>query len=280
MCFETYYGNKIGKLSNYPIIDRETYFKSMNFFQRFLYRLGHSGRTVFKHSPFCFDNVYFVKFRLWFYELFGIIEYRRLPFLNISISKRHNNLFVRGFFESRHYFEDQITQTDVAKLLFNKSLVIEQSKTYNFIKKFDNSVCVTVRRGCFLDDRYSKDFNVCGYKYFKKAIDSIFTMIDNPIFFFFSDDIEWAKKEFSWLDNSFFEKDGYEVEEKLYLMSACKHFILSNSTFSWWSWYLSSRCDDQIVITPETWKASSHDVHLIEEKWIQISKDYTVKNEE
>ena len=278
-CFETYYGNKIKKISNYPIIDKKTYFQSMNYIQRLLYRLGHSGRRILKYSPFCFDNIHFINFRLWFYGLFGIIEYRRLPYKNIKISKHHKKLFVRGYFESRYYFEDQIKSIDIANMLFDDATTIKHRDIYSFIKKLDNSVCVTIRRGCFLDDRYSKDFNVCGYEYFKKAIDTMSTRVNNPYFFFFSDDISWAKKEFSWLKNSFFEKDGDTVEEKLYLMSACKHFILSNSTFSWWSWYLSNKKYDQVVITPETWKASSHDVHLIEDNWIRISKDYIINNE-
>jgi hypothetical protein len=40
--------------------------------------------------------------------------------------------------------------------------------------------------------------------------------------------------------------------EALWLLSLCDHFIISNSTFSWWGAWLS-RSDNKIVISPSTW---------------------------
>lgn len=35
-------------------------------------------------------------------------------------------------------------------------------------------------------------------------------------------------------------------------MSACKHFVLSNSSFSWWAQYLSDN-NNKIVVAPDIW---------------------------
>ncbi|MDR1514244.1 MAG: alpha-1,2-fucosyltransferase [Synergistaceae bacterium] len=44
---------------------------------------------------------------------------------------------------------------------------------------------------------------------------------------------------------------------RMYLMSRCKHFIISNSLFSWWPAWLSRELSDKIVMTPDKWLPES-----------------------
>jgi len=59
--------------------------------------------------------------------------------------------------------------------------------------------------------------------------------------------------------------------EDLRLMSACKHQIVANSTFSWWGAWLA-KSEEQIVIAPKNWFASEQldSCDIVPHDWIQL----------
>ena len=68
-------------------------------------------------------------------------------------------------------------------------------------------------------------------------------------------------------------EDGTDtVQEKLRMMYSCKHFVISNSTFSWWAQYLS-RNPNKIVVSPNRWYNSRFQTALIGKDWILLDPD-------
>ena len=134
-----------------------------------------------------------------------------------------------------------------------------------------NSVCVSIRRGDYLNSKYSTTFYICDETYIKKAIEKAQQLISNPVFIFFSDDIEWVKNHIKLSFPSYYESGHDPTWEKMRLMYSCKHFIISNSTFSWWAQYLS-RNTSKIVISPDHWTNDPQrdPLHLISDNFVTI----------
>lgn len=88
------------------------------------------------------------------------------------------------------------------------------------------------------------------HDYYFNSINQIKTKIENPHFFIFSDDIIWCKQNLRF-DGTFTFVDHNPNDEiaELWLMSQCKHFIIANSTFSWWGAWLANN-QNKIVIKP------------------------------
>ena len=91
------------------------------------------------------------------------------------------------------------------------------------------------------------------------------------LFFVFSDDINWCKKKLGFNgDNVIFVSQDMPVYETLRLMYNCKHFILSNSTFSWWGQFLSTS-KNKLVVSPSRWNNDGYQSQLIQKDWILIN---------
>ncbi len=148
---------------------------------------------------------------------------------------------------------------------------IDNNKGLYKIIDTTNSVCVSIRRGDFLNSQYADNFYICDETYIRKAIEKVKELIDNPVLIFFSDDIRWVEKNIKSDLPSYYESGDDPIWEKMRLMYSCKHFIISNSTFSWWAQYLS-RNDEKIVISPDHWTNDKNKdaKHLISDDFISI----------
>lgn len=133
-----------------------------------------------------------------------------------------------------------------------------------------NSIAVHVRRTDFLDPKINKNsIGICSDVYYQNAIKHIKEVVNNPFFIFFSDDIEYVKENMN-TENSYVVS-GNKGYEDLYLMSLCKHFILANSTFSFWAAFLND-VKDKIVCVPEYWyKTPLRQADYIPDEWKKIA---------
>lgn len=189
----------------------------------------------------------------------------------LEFEKSNSNIdaiILDGNFESAKYF-DSIKSIIQEEFSPKKDKLQENLELYNKIEN-SNSICISIRRGDFLAKENKKAHYVCTPEYFEEAIKEISKLVNEPHFFVFSDDIEWVKHNMKFPGKVDYESGKDPVWEKLRLMYSCKHFIISNSTFSWWSQYLSTN-KEKIVIAPSIWKNTYQNNDIYQENWILIN---------
>lgn len=197
-----------------------------------------------------------------------MLERNGIAFLNLGYYKYNfenyngKNIYINGCFENSKYLDK-----DVARRFYVDNILDINDGFLQACQK-KNSVCISIRRGDFLDKKF-KVHNVCGEAYFKKAIKYVLECSDASLCVF-SDDITWSKKFIASLGiEAKFEPEGLSLKEKIFYMTRCNHFIISNSSFSWMIQYLSFR-NDKIVISPNKWLNVWDNPGLIEEDFVKI----------
>ena len=197
--------------------------------------------------------------------VFGIY-YFDAAYYPFKIYKRRN-IYINGYFESSQYFRD-IDDKLKMELTAKAPLLDHNTQLYDAITK-NESVCITIKR---MDVNNEEIADVYQYdiSYFYKAIEYIKSRLDSPVFIVFSDDVQWCKDNIHIDAKVYYETPGNPIWEKIRLMSSCKHFIIHNSTFSWWAQHLSTNTN-KIVVAPSKWMMrDDQPIDIYEEGWFYL----------
>lgn len=166
--------------------------------------------------------------------------------LNLSVRK---NIIIEGAWQSERYFKDieKVIRKDLTFISPTDALNLSLAKSI----RNASSVALHVR---WFDTPESSSSHNMSLDYYRRAINYIETHIDNPHFFIFSDDpkttyrrLSISRQHSTFISHNCDEDSAYA---DLWLMSQCKHFIIANSTFSWWGAWLS-RHRNKIVVAPK-----------------------------
>jgi len=180
------------------------------------------------------------------------------------------DVYLKGLWQSEKYFlpfKDQI-----GDLFEFGAHTIGAFQDITDQLKNKNSVSIHIRRGDYLAKVSLEVLGLLPLEHYQNGIELINSKIDAPSFYFFSDDIQWAKKNFQ-IPNATFVSGNISKDhiEDLYLMSQCRHNIIANSSFSWWGAWLNDN-PDKIVVAPKKWfnRGPKDTQDLLPEKWIKI----------
>ena len=182
----------------------------------------------------------------------GATEFSIIPSLPL------NGLFLNGYLQSAKYFGDATIQEEI-KELFKPSHTIMcniQSRYNILLKNKERIVVVHARRTDYLKNQDIINYHgPLSIDYYNEAINKMSNEIEDPIFILAADDSSfWSSviNELPQLNNRniYIIDDDNEIRT-LALLQQFQHFIIANSTFSWWAAWLSK--DTKKVTAPSKW---------------------------
>jgi hypothetical protein len=217
-----------------------------------------SNRDIPLYEKFSSNNKYIDYWRLyvkWLLKRLNPVHHLEKQF---NFDKKFLTIsgYIEGYFQSEEYFldyEDEIRK----EFTFRHPPSPENQKTINTIQ-ITNSIGIHIRRGDYLKGNNINYHGVCSLEYYQQAIAYMRSKINNPQFFFFSDDIQWVKENLkTWNNNDIYIDWNIwdQSREDMRLMSLCKHNIIANSSFSRRGAWLNNN-KEKIVVAPSKWFAN------------------------
>lgn len=179
-----------------------------------------------------------------------------------SIGKRH---IVDGFWQDKKYLNNEFV-ADV------RSAISAVSRTQCLYKPDADSVCVHIRRGDYLTNThwFKRQQVALGLDYYEAAISHMKDKLGLVHFHVYTDDEAWAQSMF--LDRtgvSVIPSGHLSPSQLLTQMAQYQHFVIANSTLSWWSAVLSSALPGHVVC-PKQWGIHQTSGNLSLKGWIII----------
>lgn len=190
---------------------------------------------------------------------------------NPSFFRLGSDVYLDGYFQSEKYFRH--ISNMIKKEFSLKGESSSVFKKFSSVITENNAISIHFRRGDYITHKgINSIFGVPSLQYYQDAVNRITMQVVNPIFFIFSNDIPWVKKNFKIPFPIVYVTDSeLKFYEEMVLMSLCKHNIIANSSFSWWGAWLNNN-KEKVVIAPKRWfswwKLNCKDI--IPPEWITL----------
>ncbi len=188
-----------------------------------------------------------------------------------TVFKHTSNFVARGFFQSWKYFEhSELEIKNNIRNISNESTWFKELK--NELSARKNFTAIHIRGG---DYKATPSIGVLKERYYEQAVallSNMNSLSPNPVIF--TDDETYLNKIsiISHLKPRVISAPlNSRPIESLLLMSMANNIIIANSTFSWWSAWLSNA---NAVIAPRPWLLNSHhnDRDLIPPTWLTLGR--------
>ena len=205
--------------------------------------------TLFSKYFLKFNNFTFKIFEKKLFPLFVIDHHlKKINLNNHLVKSNFLSIFIGTWHTTINSYNDQIFED----LNFSKDFSIPYNSKYSIKTDF---ICLHIRRGDYVSQKKaSKYHGNLNNEYFLNSVNLIRSKYENLPVFIFTDDPKWVKNNLQpYIINShLISSDLQDAEIDFFLMTKAKYFIVSNSTFSWWTAFLSTK-KDKFIILPKKW---------------------------
>ncbi len=179
------------------------------------------------------------------------------------------NMSLSGYFQSWKYF-DHHKERLVALFAPPKKDLKQIEQKYGHLLSQPNTVGIQIRY--YMEEAPS--YAQYGRDYLEKTM-KLFP--ETSLFIVSSNNINFAKNEVPVEGRNVIFLEGDPAYIDFYLLTRCKHNIITNSTFGWWAAYLNQN-PDKIIVCPDSWfgqedsSSNFKENHpdFYPESWIQI----------
>lgn len=160
-----------------------------------------------------------------------------------------DNTYLYGYWQTEKYFKDY--RNDLLQMFTPNYELSSGCKEYINKANNCNSVAIHVRRGDYVKIGICVDDS-----YYFKAFELLEQKMNNITYFVFSDDMEYAYQLFKDVQREIVYVQYTPANPTLddfFIMKACKHIIMANSSFSWWAAWLNNNPDKQVLYPKTNW---------------------------
>ena len=186
--------------------------------------------------------------------------------------KPQGTVYLQGYWQSEGYFKD--VETQIRNDLCIKPPEDELNLKISRLMRRCNAVAVHVR---YFDQTEAHSVNNISNDYYARAIAVIEHIVPDAHFFIFSDQPNTARLRIPLPNERItvvsHNKGDENAYADLWLMTKCQHFVIANSTFSWWGAWLAAN-PEKVIIAPKLDKKTGMSFWgfngLIPDSWMQL----------
>lgn len=225
---------------------------------------GYLAAQKVKLAAMIFSLLVFISCR----KYFRVYVSNNLGYSRMKLGNR--NYWIFGYFQSYEYVGKEVVNH------INESEVKNPSKDFVELSQEIQEVkpcLIHLRLGDYLEE---KDFGVPPIEYYVKAISNLENSGFSGQYWIFSDDLNLAREKLSTIiqpNYRFIPTKNLSSAEVLKIMSLASHFIIANSTFSYWAASLSTSPEKK-VFYPSPWFRNLEEPRkLIPEEWTGINSE-------
>ena len=171
--------------------------------------------------------------------------------------KIDRSIDISAYLQSEKYWQECIPEI-MEQFRFKEEFKRSVFQKFTGLQSKKERIAVSIRRGDFVSN---KNYAQIPITYYFTALENYFPGWENDYqLMIFSDDIDYCKLHFGESENIYYathnqkynKKENYysvneDAIEQLCAGTMCEHFILSNSTFSWWLAYLGETSKSKII---------------------------------
>jgi hypothetical protein len=160
--------------------------------------------------------------------------------------KPRGTVYLEGYWQSEKYFKD--VEGTIRQDLDIKPPT--DSANLDMADQIRSSLAVALHVR-FFDEPYAEGINNAPGDYYSRAIETMERLVPGAHYFIFSDQPKAARARISLPDARVTLVSHNQGDEHAYadlwLMTLCQHFVIANSTFSWWGAWLANNPSKQVI---------------------------------